>query len=157
VLCVAGVAKLRRPDSAAAALRALGLPSSAVAVRLLAAAELALGVVAVAAPSRFAAGLLAAAYAAFAVVAIALVRRHASCGCFGETEAPASSTQAIISGVIAIVCIVMALAGPHGIGWLLDRSMTQAAVAMLAILASTYAAVLAYTELPRAWDAWSLQ
>ena len=88
VLIVAGVAKLRAPAPAAAAMRELGLPTAALATRLFAAFEI----------------------------------------------APA------------------AVWPPHG---LLERPAGQAVVLMIGIAASAYATVLAYTQLPAAWSAWS--
>ena len=97
VLIVAGVAKLRAPAPAAAALRELGLPAAALAIRAFAAGEIALGVWALAAPTSVAAIALACCYAAFAVLALLLASRRAACGCFGEGDFPASRAQALLS------------------------------------------------------------
>jgi hypothetical protein len=89
-LVAAGGAKLWRPDDTARALRVAGLPSHRRMVRAGAAAELAVGVAAIAVPSRWTGALVAAAYAGFSVfVAIALVRKWplSSCGCFGRPDA----------------------------------------------------------------------
>ena len=86
VLVVAGVAKLRAPAPAAAALRELGLPTAALAVRALRGFEIALGVWALATPTSVAAIALACCYAAFAGLALLLASRRAACGCFGEAR-----------------------------------------------------------------------
>ena len=90
VLVVAGVAKLRAPAPAVAALRELGLPAAAPAIRAFAVGEIALGIWALATPTSIAAIALACCYAAFAGLALLLASRRAACGCFGEGDFPAS-------------------------------------------------------------------
>ncbi len=161
VLCVAAVAKLRTPHTAARALTLLsGVTPRAAAgagvVRCLAAAELALGLWCLSAPSAIGAALLAGTYAGFAMVALLLARRRASCGCFGEgREAPASPAQAALSGVLALVALVSAFASPHGLGGLVQEPAATAVVLALGIGAGAYGVVLAYTDLPLAWSAWA--
>jgi Methylamine utilisation protein MauE len=152
VLIVAGVAKLRAPGPAAAALRELGLPAAALPIRTFATGEIALGAWALVAPAGVMAIAPACCYAAFAVLALLLASRRAACGCFGEGDFPASRAQALLSAVLAVVCAAAAVWPPHG---LLDRPAGQAVVLMIGIAASAYATVLAYTQLPAAWSAWS--
>jgi len=152
VLVIAGVAKLRAPAPAVAALRELGLPAAALPIRAFAAGEIALGGWALVAPTRFAAIALACCYAAFAVLALLLARRRAACGCFGEGDFPASRAQALLSAVLAVASAAAAVWPPHG---LLDRPPSQAVVLVIGIAAAAYATVLAYTQLPAAWSAWS--
>jgi len=152
VLVVAGVAKLRAPAPAAGALRELGLPAAAPAIRAFAVGEIALGMWALVDPSSAPAIALACCYAAFAGLALLLAARRASCGCFGEDEFPASRFQALLSAVLAVACAAAAVWPPSG---LLDRPAGQAAVLVVGIAASAYATVLAYTQLPAAWSAWS--
>lgn len=154
VLCVAGVAKLRSPAAAVRALRVLGLGAGSGAVRALAAFELVLGGWCVAAPSPGAAALLGALYAGFAVVALLLARRRASCGCFGDSDAPASALQSLLSLALAALGAAGALSTPHGAGWVLDRGPASAGVLAAGIAGCAYAIVVAYTELPVAWAAW---
>lgn len=90
ILVGAGAAKLRRPDDTARALRIAGLPHHRRLVRAGAAAEIAVGLVAVVLPGPTTGGLVAAAYAAFAVfVGVALAKGWplSSCGCFGRPDA----------------------------------------------------------------------
>jgi hypothetical protein len=155
VLAVAGVAKLRAPRVAVAALREAGLPASTWLIRAFACFEVALGVWSIVSPGRSAAILLACCYAAFAGLGMLLARRRSSCGCFGESEAPASMAQAVISAVLAAICVLAAVHTPHGAGWLLDRPVNYAVVLVIGIAGSAYATVLAYTQLPGAWGAWS--
>lgn len=152
VLVVAGVAKLRAPAPAVGALRELGLPAGQPAIRSFAALEVALGIWALAGPTAGGAIALACCYAVFAALALLLAARRASCGCFGEAEFPASRFQALLSGVLAIACGAAAVWSPHG---LVDRPAGQAVVLIVGIAASAYATVLAYTQLPAAWSAWS--
>lgn len=155
VVAVAGVSKLRAPGVATAALHELGLPSAAWIARGLGAAELALAVWCLIDPGLAAAATLGCCYLAFALTSLALARRRAACGCFGEHEHPASLGQSAISGALAAVCFAAAAATPHDVGWVLSRPAGQAAVLALGIAGCTYALVLAYTQLPAAWGAWS--
>ena len=152
VLIVAGVAKLRAPAPAAAALRELRLSMAALPIRAFATGEIALGVWALVAPTSVAAIALACCYAAFAALALVLASRRAACGCFGEVDFPASRAQALLSAILAVASAAAAVWPPHG---LLERPAGQAVVLMIGIAASAYATVLAYTQLPAAWSAWS--
>jgi hypothetical protein len=154
VLVVAGVAKLRAPAPAAAALRELGLPAGRPLIRVFALFEIALGGWVLASPGGPAAAAVAGCYVVFAVLALLLARHRAACGCFGEAEFPASRLQALISAALAAACAAAAAWPAHGV---LDRPAGQAAVLLIAIVASAYATVIAYTLLPAAWSAWSAQ
>jgi hypothetical protein len=154
-LCVAGVAKLRAPATAAAALIPLGLPAQRSLIRAFALCELALGAVAAVHPTPALAGAVAALYAGFAVLAVALARRGAACGCFGESNAPASLGQAAISGALALVAAAAATNGALGATWILGRSPMVALSLILGLAAAVGATVVALSELPAAWNAWS--
>jgi hypothetical protein len=155
VLAVAGAAKLRAPAGAVQALHKLGVPAGSAAVRAIAGAELVLATVCLVRPSAVSAALLALVYAGFAGISTMLARSHASCGCFGENDAPASVIQSVLSAVIALALLAAAFAPPHGIGWLLGRAPASALALAVGIAGSAYAIVLAYRELPQAWNAWS--
>ncbi len=155
VLGTAGVAKLRAPAPAMRALAGAGLPAGAALVRAFAALELALALWAALAPSRAAAVAAAAAFLILAGVATLLARRASSCGCFGDREAPASALQPLLSVALAAIAAAAALWPPHGLGWVLERSPATAATLLLGVAGAAYAIVLAYTELPAAWSAWS--
>jgi hypothetical protein len=154
-LCVAGLAKLRAPNAAARAMRAAGLPGSPLAIRLFAGVELALGGVAAAVATPATAAALAAVYGGFAALALVLHHRGAECGCFGDSGAPASPLQSAISALLAVVCALAAAGATHGIPWVLGRSPGTAAILIVGMAAAVYATVVAYSELPSAWTAWS--
>jgi hypothetical protein len=155
VVCVAAVAKLRSPSGAVRALFVIGLPARAWHVRALAVLELALGGAALLAPSPLPAAALAGLYAAFALVTIVLQRRQATCGCFGAGDASATTAGWLLSATLALVCAAAARWAPHGLAWMLGRPAPLAAALAFGIGGSAYATVVAYTQLPVAWGAWS--
>jgi hypothetical protein len=157
VLCLAGVAKLRSPEPPARALTTAGFAVPPWLVRVAAGLELALGIVSLLAPSRAIAFVLASAFLAFAGLSLQLARAGAACGCFGESGPPASVAGAVLSVGFALGGLLAGLAGPRGIGWVLGRGTGPAAVLVLGIAAGAYATMIAYTELPAAWRAWSAQ
>jgi len=157
VLCAAGVAKLPAPAPAMRALAGAGLPARATLVRAFAALELALGLWAGLDPSRPAAAAVAGAFLILAGVATLLARRASSCGCFGDREAPASALQPLVSVALAAIAAAAVRWPPHGLGWVLQRPPATAAALLLGAAGAAYATVLAYTELPAAWRAWSPQ
>ncbi len=125
-------------------------------MRALGALELALGLLSALDPGPIAVGAVACVYGVFAALATALARRQAACGCFGESESPASVAQAILSLALALIALAAAVVAlPHGLGWVLGRSPVSAATLLTGIAGAAYGAVLAYTEAPRAWAAWS--
>lgn len=154
LLCIAAAAKLRSPRVAATALSIIGLPTSAVLIRGFAVAELALGAWCLISPGRASAAVLAAAYGAFAVLTLLLARHRAACGCFGEHDAPASAFQSLMSAVLALVALLAVIDPPHGLGWVAAHDEIVLAIG---IAGAAYAAAVAYTELPRAWSAWSVR
>ncbi|MBV9940676.1 MAG: hypothetical protein JO262_01005 [Solirubrobacterales bacterium] len=155
LLCVAGALKLRSPHGAAGAVRALGLPVRAWTVPVLAAGELVLGAACAVHPTRAAIAVLAGTYAMFAGVAAVLVGRGAACGCFGEDETPVSAVHWMASAGLGAVALGAAVAGGHGLGWVLGRPAPQAAALVIGIAGALYTLVLVYTVVPRAWTAWS--
>ncbi len=160
LLMVAGMAKLRTPSAAAGALVALGIPVAGarvgrVAVRGFAVAELGLGTLCLLEPGRIATLTLAGLYLSFAAITLALSRRRASCGCFGDRDLAASATHTWLSLALAAVVAVAAVTGTRGAAWLLARPPASCLVLVVGLAGAVYAAALAYTELPRAWSAWS--
>jgi hypothetical protein len=154
VLCVAGVFKLRDPVPAIRVLALLRLPARPAVVRLLAGAELALGGWCAIAADRLATAAVAFVFASFAVLSLRLVRLSASCGCFGDAQEPASLAQVVLSAVLALAALAATMSGAGGLGWVLQRSGASGVVLLIAISGAVYATVLAYTELPQAWNAW---
>jgi methylamine utilization protein MauE len=152
LLCVAGLAKLRAPARAAAALHA-----PAPAVRVLAIGEVALGVACVMYPTPALAAALAALYATFAVVAVKLSRGHVACGCFGDNDLPVSPAHVVASVLLGTLAAAAAVASPRGVSWLASQPVVTAAVLAVGIAGAVYATVLLYTAVPRAWTVWSAE
>jgi len=150
VLCIAGLAKLRAPATAAAA---LGMHPWMI--RALAIGEVVLGAACVVHPTRPVAVALAAAYAVFATVAVVLKRRRAACGCFGDNDLPVSQAHVIASELLGAVAVVAAVVSPRGLPWLASQPAVTAAVTAVGVAGAAYAMVLVYTEVPPAWAGWS--
>jgi len=150
VLCLAGLAKLRAPHTAAAALR-----TSPSLVRGLAVGEFVLGVTCMVHPTRATAVVLAGAYATFTGVAATLRRRRVACGCFGDNDLPVSQAHVIASELLCALAVAAAIASPRGLPWLASQPAVTAGVLAVGIAAAVYATVLLYTVVPRAWSAWS--
>jgi len=112
LLVVSGVAKLRDPAPAAAA---VGVP--AALVRGGALVELAVAVLAVVRPAPGAAAA-AALYAGFAALVTRQLRRGAtrSCGCLGSAEAPPSRLHVALDLAFALVCTACVVVPPRPLG-----------------------------------------
>lgn len=116
LLALAGAAKLRSPGGSRVALRTAGLPESALLVRLLGAAELALAAAAVLLGGALPALGVAALYAGFAAFAALLARRSrnaAPCGCFGSSDAPVGPLHVAVN-LALVVASLGAAAAPVG-------------------------------------------
>jgi hypothetical protein len=144
VLCAAGGAKLRSPRTAATA---LGVPVDLI--RAFSVYELALGAGALGWTAL--SPLLAFTYAGLATLTFVLARRAQSCGCFGEGDAPASIAQSILGLGLALVAVAPA----HGAGWLVNRAPSSAVVLVIGVVGAAYGVVVAYSNFPAAWRAWS--
>lgn len=112
LLVPSGAAKVVRPGATLRAVRTVGLPASAPAVRALGAAEVVVGAGVVVGGSRWWSLALALLYAAFsAFVVLALWRRAplTSCGCFGDrgTE-PTPLHVGLDAGVAAVALLAAA-------------------------------------------------
>lgn len=151
LLGAAGVLKAARPDGAVRALRSAGLPGSAVAVRGLGIAEIALAVWVLAFGGRLSAALLTAAYLGFAGFTARLVARSgasASCGCFGETEAPANRLHVVLN-LAAAVFVATAVVAPSGGVLDVVRDQPLAGVPFLALTGLlTWLWYVLYTVVP---------
>ena len=97
LLAVAGAAKIRDPAATSAALQGARLVSDRRLVRVLGLAEVALAAAVLVSGGRLPAALLAAAYAAFAVFAHRQARQGAGCGCFGQSDAPATRLHVAVN------------------------------------------------------------
>jgi hypothetical protein len=152
LLAFAGAQKLLDPTMTSGALRALGLPGAKFLVRVGAAAELALGVAAVAVGGEWLWWLVAASYAAFAVFVVAALRAGTmigSCGCFGREETPPHPTHVGLNLVLAGLAAATALRAP---GAVVDSLADHPGTAVAVLAVSGVAVVLlwaAYVVLPR--------
>lgn len=150
LLVVAGVPKVADPLPLVRALRAAGMPVPRLLVRAFAAAEVAVGLWALAAPGRASSALVSAAYVVFtAFVARALARGGilGSCGCFGKADTPATRTHLVLTGVAAVVALWATLDPPRGVWSGVDATiLTVVALAgVVAFLAWQVMAVLPTT------------
>jgi len=147
VLVVAGIAKLRAPESAASV-----LPDARLA-RLTGIGEMITGTSGLATSSSLPASAVALAYGAFAVVTLRLLRtgragRATDCGCFGAASAPVHPIHLAVNlASTALACLVVArpvgeATQPWHEGALTGATFTGLTVALAMI------AYLAYTSVP---------
>ena len=112
LLVAAGGAKLADPLPLVRALRSARLPAPASAVRALAGAEVGLGLTALLTGARAAAVGVALSYAAFTGFVLLARRRGgvlASCGCFGKTDTPPTTTHVVVTAALAAVAGAVAV------------------------------------------------
>lgn len=117
LLAFGGALKVLRPANTAHALRGLRLPAAPFGVRLLALAELAVGVGALAGGGRRAWLLVAGAYLGFACfVVLAMWRGGAvsSCGCFGAPDTPPTLVHVLVTISASAVACATAFGHPPG-------------------------------------------
>jgi Methylamine utilisation protein MauE len=153
LLVFAGATKAVDPATTAGALRALGLPSSKILVRLGAAAELLLGLLAVIAGWVAVWWLVAASYLAFAAFVVAALRAGTmlgSCGCFGREDTPPHPLHVVIDVALAATA---AAAAVRDVGAPLDAIADAPGEGLVVGGLSVLAVVLlyaAFVDLPRA-------
>lgn len=118
LLVVAGAAKFARPDGSARAFAPLvhwPFGRLRVIVRVAAAAEVGIGLVAIVLPRPLTAGLVAVSYLAFAIVVLVVRSRGgslASCGCFGTPDTPATRLHVVVDLGLAGAAVTVAAVGP---------------------------------------------
>jgi hypothetical protein len=150
LLVAAGVPKVADPLPLVRAVRAAGLPLGPTVVRALAAAEVAVGLWAIAAPSRIPALLVCSAYLAFTVFVAHTLRRGGfltSCGCFGKADTPPTRSHLAVTGAAAVAAAAV-VAVPESATW--PESVpgavgTAALAGLIAFLAWQVLAVLPST------------
>jgi hypothetical protein len=153
LLVFAGAMKTVDPAMTAGALRALGLPSSTILVRLGAAAELLVGLLAVTVGWAAVWWLVATSYLAFAAFVVAALRAGTmlgSCGCLGREDTPPHPLHVVIDVALAATA---AAAAVRDVGAPLDaiadapgEGLVVAGLSVLALVV-LYAA---FVDLPRA-------
>lgn len=156
LLAVSGLAKLRAPGGAAQALAGAGLPSSRALVRLLGAAEVGVGVAALAQPRPLApvVTLLYLGFAGFVVHALAAGVPIATCGCLGDEETPpgllhvaVTATAACSAALVVLTPVPGTPAFLGGLPWLGAPLVALVAVGVLlayAVMAHLPAALASY-------------
>lgn len=116
VLLVAGWSKLTRPDATSHALSLADLPDDRIVVRTLGVAELGVGTLVLTVGGAFFTAMQAVMYAAFAVfTARQLSRPAASCGCFGQHDAPLSRLHVAVDVALAAASAAAAVTATPGI------------------------------------------
>ena len=150
-LALSGAAKLRRPGSAAAALRAARFPSAVWLVRVLAVAEIAIGALVLVRPVPAACLLLAASFGALAAVAAVFWRNPdvRSCGCFGD-DAPATWAHVALDVAACGVGVAGAVTDPAPLPSTIAALGWTSVVFLTAICCVVYLAEAAARLLPAA-------
>ena len=151
LLVAAGGSKLVDPLPLVRALRSARLPAPAGAVRALAGAEVVLGLVALTTGSRAASAGVALSYAAF--TGFVLLARHrggvlASCGCFGKTDTPPTTTHVAVTAALAGVAGVVAVRPLGPVPDLLAGSPLGGLALVVATVAVASTAYLVLAVLP---------
>jgi uncharacterized membrane protein YphA (DoxX/SURF4 family) len=153
LLAVAGAQKVLEPTMTVGALRAMGLPSSPLLVRLGAAAELAVGALAISVGTAVVWAAVALSYLLFTAFVVAALRRGSmigSCGCFGREDTPPHWSHLVLNLVLAGGAASVALHAPASV----VGELSEEPLSMLLLLPLGALAVLllhaAYVDLPRA-------
>jgi hypothetical protein len=109
LLVFSGATKVVHPSGTRLAARAIGLPSSRLAVVALAIVEIGLGVGGAAFGRAVALGV-AACYALLTFTVVRLLRRAPTvpCGCLGSSSSTASPTHVVVNGVAAVAATLAA-------------------------------------------------
>jgi hypothetical protein len=158
LLMAAGLVKLRRPRASAQAMLDAGLPGRDSLARGLGTLEVGAGVWGLVAPAAGGAFAVGALYLAFTGFLAYVVRTHpdaGSCGCAGAKAVPPSRLHLALNLVAASSGFATAVAGvPPVVTWL--GSQGWAAVPVLGgLVLAGWLAVVAVSEAPVAWRAWS--
>ena len=148
LLAVAGARKVTDPAATGAALQGARLPSDHRLVRLFGAGEIVLAGLVTVVGGTVPAAALALAYAAFAIFAQRQSARGAGCGCFGESNAPATALHVAVNAAGAIIAIAAALRPGPSLVSSLATDLPTAALTVLLLGASVAAVRLALTALP---------
>jgi hypothetical protein len=157
LLVVAGAAKLRAPGPAQASLGVIGIRVPAAAVRASGMGELAIGLTAAVWPGPATGGLVALAYGTFCGFVILVLRaagRPTGCGCFGDADAGAGPTHAVLNGAAGVVGVAAALSPPPGVTWMATRPLEIAVPLVVGTIGAAFAAYLAFAWFPSAWRAY---
>jgi len=149
LLAASGAFKFIQPDPTIGAMRAVGLPSSRLIVRLLAVAEMTAAVTALALGSVWlvGAGVL---YLGFFLFTLTALRRRLpiqSCGCFGREDTPPTWFHAGFNGLSALSLWYLVAVNGTAVPWL-DPPL-QVTFYLIFSLIGGYLAYLLLTLVPR--------
>ena len=126
-------------------------------VRLLAAAEVALGTAVLAVGGPAGGAIVAGTYAAFIAFALLVSRRAerpVDCGCFGAANATSAMPHLMMNTAAVAAGVLAALApAPAPVAWMAGQPAGVALVLAIGTAAAVYAAYLTVTVLPAAWAA----
>lgn len=153
LLGLGGASKAVEPADTARALGLLGLPSSRALVRAGGAAELVIGVGALAFGNRAFAVLLGLSYLGFlAFVVLALVRHTplSSCGCFGKVDTPPSAIHVTVNALAVVVAGTVVIDPGVGLPDVLAAQPLLGGPFLLLVAVGVYLTFLSLTSLPRA-------
>lgn len=156
LLLLAGAQKVLDPVMTVGALRALGLPASPVLVRLGAAAEMALGALAVSIGGALLWGLVAlsfVAFAAFVTVALRAGSMIGTCGCFGREDTPPHPLHVVVNVALAVVAATLAARVEGSPAAALSEEPASGAMLIALAVVGVYLLYAMYVELPRALSA----
>lgn len=158
LLAVAGAAKIARPGSAAQLLTDVRIPGARPTARLLGGVELTAAGWALVAPDAGGAYALACAYIAFAAfLGYVLVARPdaGSCGCAGAKTVPPNVLHLTLDLLAGFAALGYAVGhGSDAHTWIASLGLGAVPVIGGLVLAA-WIAIVAVTEAPTAWRAWS--
>jgi hypothetical protein len=152
LLTIAGALKAHDPVLTVGALRRAGLAVPPVVVRIGGAAEVGIGVVAIATGAPVAAALVALSYLLFTGFVVLALARHipiGSCGCFGKVDTPPSLVHVVLNVGAIVAATAVALGPGDGIGEVLADQDLLGLPFLVFVATATYLAFLALTALPQ--------
>lgn len=158
LVVVSGWAKLRNPESAIRALRALRLPSGPSIARAIGAVELLVGLTCLLAPGRPSAVALAVLYTSFAGFLVLVIRAKlpgVTCGCLGDHEAPPSYLHVLLNFAAVATAAIVAVSPPQGLVGFSARQPLLGLPFLLGTALIAYLAYLAAAYLPEHFAAYA--
>lgn len=140
VVAIAGVAKLAKPEVTTEALRSAGIRVPTVVASLVGLVELVVGAVLIVWQSPAGAVVLGLLYVGFAAFSVRLLLSRgatASCGCFGQRDAPIGVEHIVVNlAVAAVVFDAAAGIGPQSVDPVAAAGATALLLVLLALVPS---------------------